>query len=110
MNATSEQPGPPSPTHYVYKLIAPRPSFAMDMSEAETAVMAEHAGYWQPFIDEGRVVVFGPVVDSSGTWGLAVVKADSADEVKALGEQDPAVTSKTCTFDVGTMPVTILPA
>ena len=95
--------------HFVYKLIPPRPSFAGDMSDAEAAVMAEHGAYWQRHADEGRVVVFGPVVDSSGSWGLAVVRAESEDEVAALGREDPAVTSGTCTFDVGTMPVAIVP-
>ena len=94
---------------FVYKLIAPRPTFGADMSEAEAAVMGEHAGYWQRLTDEGKVVVFGPVVDTSGWWGVAVVRAQGPDEVTALGEADPAVTSGTCTFDVGAMPVAILP-
>ena len=94
---------------FVYKLIAPRPSFAGDMSEAEAEVMAAHAGYWQRLMDEGRVLVFGPVVDSTGSWGLAVVEAENAEDVRQLGESDPAVTSGTCTFDVGTMPVSIVP-
>ncbi len=104
----TEPSGPPN--LFVYKLIPPRPSFAGDMSDAEAAVMAEHGAYWQGHTDAGRVVVFGPVVDSSGSWGLAVVRAESADEVSALGREDPAVTSGTCTFDVGTMPVAALPA
>ena len=98
-----------SRNHFVYKLIPPRPSFGADMSEAEAAVMAEHGGYWQGLTDEGKVVVFGPVADSSGFWGLAVVEADSVADVEALGESDPAVTSKTCTFEVAPMPVSIVP-
>ena len=94
---------------FVYKLIPPRPSFGADMDGDEAAVMAEHGAYWQRLTDAGRVVVFGPVVDGSGTWGLAVVRADSEDEVAALGDGDPAVTSNTCTFEVGTMPVSVLP-
>ena len=109
MNAMSDQPGSESPSLFVYKLIPPRPSFGADMTDAEAAVMAEHGAYWQRHIDEGRVVVFGPVVDSTGFWGLAVVRADGDDEVTALGQADPAVTSETCTFEVGTMPVSVLP-
>lgn len=71
--------------------------------------MAEHGAYWQRLTDEGKVVVFGPVLDGSGTWGLAVVKAESEDDVTALGLEDPAVTSNTCTFEVGTMLVSVLP-
>lgn len=86
--------------HYVYKLIAPRPTFGLEMSEEEMAVMAAHAAHWAPHIEEGRVLVFGPVADPDGTWGLAVVAADDADDVAAIGRTDPAVTSGTCTFAV----------
>ena len=106
MSATNDQPA----QHFVYKLIPPRPTFGPgDMSDDEAAVMAEHAGYWQRLTEDGKVVVFGPVVSPSGTWGLAVVRADTEDEMTAIGDADPAVTSGTCTFEVGMMPVAVLP-
>ncbi len=37
--------------------------------------MGRHAAYWQPLIDSGRMVVFGPVLDTTGSWGLGVVEA-----------------------------------
>ncbi len=45
--------------------------------------MARHAAYWQPFIDSGRMVVFGPVLDGTGSWGLGVVQADDEEELRA---------------------------
>jgi uncharacterized protein len=89
---------------FLYKLIPPRPTFAADMSDEEAAVMGEHAGYWGRLVDEGAVVVFGPVGDPSGSWGLAVVEAETEDEVRRLGEQDPAVTSRVATFEIYPMP------
>jgi uncharacterized protein len=89
---------------FLYKLIPPRPSFAMDMSDEEAAVMGDHAAYWGRFVDDGAVVVFGPVGDPAGAWGLAVVEADSEDEVRGLGEQDPAITSGVATFEIYPMP------
>jgi uncharacterized protein YciI len=86
--------------HFVYKLIPPRPTFAMDMDDGELAIMGEHAAYWSALFDQGRVVVFGPVLEPSGTWGLAVVEADGIDAVRALADRDPAVRSRTCTYDV----------
>ncbi len=56
--------------HFVYKLIPPRPTFALDMSDAETKIMGEHAAYWQSLLDRGEVVAFGPVLDPAGSWGL----------------------------------------
>jgi uncharacterized protein YciI len=95
--------------HYVYKLIPPRPTFHKDMTDEERAIMARHAEYWSTLVEEVDVVVYGPVVHSIGSWGLAVIHADSEDAVRALAEADPAVSSGMATFDIGTMPVTILP-
>jgi hypothetical protein len=39
---------------FVFRLIAPRPTFAVDMTEEEREVMGHHAAYWQPFIDSGQ--------------------------------------------------------
>ena len=53
---------------FVMRLTAPRPSFALDMSEEEREIMARHAAYWRPWIDSGQMVVFGPVLDANGSW------------------------------------------
>ena len=94
--------------YFVYKLIPPRPTFAFDMTEDEAAVMREHGAYWQELAQRGTAVVFGPVNDPAGTWGLAVVEAPSEEHVEQLGRRDPAVTSETATFQVCPMPVAIL--
>ena len=85
----------------MFRLVAPRPTFALDMTDEEREVMGRHAAYWQPLVDEGRMVVFGPVLDEAGSWGLAVIEADDEDEMKAFAAGDPAVTSGTATVTVG---------
>ena len=97
------------PNHYVYKLIPPRPTFAADMSEAERATMAEHGEYWDALFERGSVVVFGVVIDQSGAWGLAVLQAESEEEVRAIASEDPAVKARMCAFDIGTMPQPLVP-
>jgi uncharacterized protein YciI len=92
-----------SANHFVYKLIPPRPTFAGDMSHGEQAVMEKHFAYWGTLFEGGRVVVYGPVLEPAGVWGLAVVEADSVDEVRAIAEDDPAVRTGTCTFEIGAM-------
>ena len=90
-----------SDTHYfVYRLNPPRPGFATDMTEEERAVMGAHGAYWRELLDARTAVVFGPVLDPAGVWGLAVVEARSADEVSAIGAADPAVSSGVASFDV----------
>ncbi len=93
-----------SKNHFVYKLIPPRATFAADMTEAEQAVMGEHAVYWTTLFEEGSVVLFGVVLERAGAWGLAVVEADDEDDVRALASDDPAVKRNLCTFDIGVMP------
>ena len=88
---------------YVFRLIASRPDFAMTMSEEEQATMGRHAAHWQPFIESGRMVFFGPVLDGTGSWGLGVVEADDEDEIRAHAAADPAVTGGVGRIEVGRM-------
>lgn len=88
---------------FVLRLIGPRPDFALEMTDEERDVMERHAAHWQQFVESGRMVVFGPVLDGSGSWGLGVVEADNEDEVRAHAAQDPVVTSGIRRLDVGSM-------
>jgi hypothetical protein len=80
--------------HFFVKLIAPRPSFAMDMSADERAMMAEHFAYWKAKLDSGEVIVFGPVMDPKGPFGLGVVVASDEAAAHAFADGDPAIKSK----------------
>jgi uncharacterized protein YciI len=88
---------------FVFRLQAPRPNFALDMSDEERQIMGRHAAYWQPLVDAGRMVVFGPVLDATGSWGLGVVEADDEDEIRAFAAGDPVVTTGTASIEVGKM-------
>lgn len=77
--------------YYLYKLIPPRPTFAADMTETEQAVMAEHVAYWTRQRDRGFAVGFGPVADPAGSWGVAIVEAESEQQAQQLRTHDPAV-------------------
>jgi uncharacterized protein YciI len=93
---------------FVYKLIPPRPTFgADDMTEAEAAIMGDHAAYWSQHLANGIAVVFGPVTDPAGNWGLAVVQTDTETEAHALRDSDPAVTSGLATVEIYPMPVAV---
>ena len=88
---------------FIFRLEAPRPTFATDMSDEEREIMGRHAAYWQPFIDSGQMVVFGPVLDETGSWGLGVVAADNESELRAFAASDPAVTTGTAELELGRM-------
>jgi len=88
---------------FVMRLIAPRPTFALDMTADEREVMGLHAAYWQPLVEDGRMVVFGPVLDDTGSYGLGVVEADDEDDLRAFAAGDPVVTTGTASFEIGRM-------
>lgn len=88
---------------FVFRLQAPRPTFALDMSDEEREIMGRHAAHWQPWIDSGRMVVFGPVLDDTGSWGLGVVEAEDEDELRAFAARDPFVTTGTGRTEMGKM-------
>ena len=66
--------------------------------------MGRHAAYWQPYIDSGQMVVFGPVLEATGSWGLGVVEADDEEKLRAFAAGDPVVTTGTAAMEVGRMP------
>ena len=88
---------------FVFRLIPRRPTFALDLRDEERAIMGRHAAHWQPLIDSGQMVVFGPVLDETGSWGLGVVAADNESELRAFAAADPAVTTGTAELELGRM-------
>jgi uncharacterized protein YciI len=90
---------------FVYQLVAPRPTFAQTMTDGEAALMQEHGRYWIDLVRKGIVIVFGPVADPKGTWGLAVLEADNEIQAHAYGANDPAVKASVgFAFEVHRMP------
>jgi uncharacterized protein YciI len=88
---------------FVFRLQAPRPTFALDMSDEEREIMGRHAAHWQPLVDSGQMVVFGPVLDDTGSWGLGVVDAEDEEELRAFAARDPVVTTGTGQIELGKM-------
>jgi len=73
------------------------------VSDDESEIMGRRAVYWQKYIDSGRMVVFGPVLDDTGSWGLGVIEAEDEDELRAFVAGDPVVTSGTADMETGKM-------
>ncbi len=75
------------------KLLPPRPTFDRDMNKAEGKVMQEHVGYWARLADKGTAIVFGPVSDPNGAWGVAIVEVANEADVHAITNGDPVIKS-----------------
>lgn len=82
---------------FALKLVAPRPTFAFDMTDDERSIMQEHSDYWRKLMKHGKVIVFGPVMDPNGPYGLGVVRLDTEEELNDFMHNDPA--SKLCSYE-----------
>jgi hypothetical protein len=81
-------------TLFLYRLFTPRPmTFASDMTTAEANAMREHVGYWHGHAATGKALVFGPVADPEGMFGLAVIVAEDGEDIEPLCKDDPAIKS-----------------
>ncbi|HSC01814.1 MAG TPA: YciI family protein [Solirubrobacteraceae bacterium] len=86
---------------FVLRLIAPRPGFAQTLTDSEREIMGRHAAHWQPYLERGDMVVFGPVLTDDDSFGLAVVDTDDEQALHDFAAQDPVVTTGTAAFEFG---------
>lgn len=76
-------------SHFLIKLTPPRPSFALDMSEEEGRLMQQHVAYWTALAEKGVALLFGPVLDPAGSYGIGVVEVANEEDLKLLTANDP---------------------
>ena len=76
--------------YYYLKLNPPRASFMQDMTVQERQIMLQHVEYWKPYVNDGTVIVLGPVMDPEGGFGMAVVVVEDKSQLDRLVDNDPA--------------------
>jgi len=60
------------------------------MTDEERLVMQHHVNYWKPYVDNGVVLVLGPVLDPKGGYGIAIIGVEDELQLKTLILNDPA--------------------
>ena len=55
------------------------------MTEAEEKLMHEHVKYWENLINRRIAIVFGPVADPKGGYGIAIIETKDESVVNDLG-------------------------
>ena len=78
--------------YFALYLLPSRPDFAQTMTEEERGIMMKHVAYWTDLMNEGKVVVFGPVMDPKKVYGLGIIGVENEQEVKEFISNDPAAT------------------
>lgn len=75
--------------HFAVKLLSPRPTFPNDITDSERAIMQQHIAYNRDFMDKGIILVFGPVMDPAGIYGLGIFAVDDEEQLKNIIAGDP---------------------
>ena len=78
--------------NFFVKLIPPRTTFSQDMTADERRVMQQHVEYWTDLMHKKFAIVFGPVMDPVGVYGIGVIQAENEDQLRTLIDGDPAKT------------------
>ena len=76
--------------YFFVRLNPIRADFAQTMTPEERTVMQTHSAYWREWQARGKVVVFGPVLDPKGAFGMGVVGVEDEDDVRQMIAGDPA--------------------
>jgi uncharacterized protein len=61
------------------------------MTDMEGELMQEHFNYWKDLIDRRIAIVFGPVVDPKGVYGLAIIETEDETIAYDIMVNDPAI-------------------
>ncbi len=86
----------------------PRPTFHLDMTAEERAIMERHVAYWSEKAAMGTAIVFGPVMDPQGVYGIGVYQVADEAEMQRLLALDPA--KGLLSYEVLPMPRAVLGA
>ena len=84
-----------SKIHFMIKLVPNRPTFSQDMTDHERGIMMAHIAYWKKYLEDGTMLVFGPVMHPEGAFGLGIIAVDSEEQAIQLMANDPASTINT---------------
>jgi len=89
--------------HFYMKLIPPRATFVQDMNTEEKQLMQQHTRYTADAFAAGKILIYGPVLATSGGFGMAVFEVSDESEARRLIENDPSILSGLNTFELSPM-------
>jgi len=91
--------------YFLCRLLPPRTDFMQTMTADERAIMVKHVGYWTAKVETGNALVFGPVADPKGGYGIGIIKVADVAEMEALRYADPAMQANVgFSYDILPMP------
>jgi uncharacterized protein len=88
---------------FFMRLIAPRPIFPGSITAEELALMGQHKDYVARAFEAGKVLAYGPVLDSAGAFGIALLEMDDLAEAETFCRNDPSIVAGMNTFTLAPM-------
>ena len=79
-----------SKKHFFLKLNPPCPSFMLDITDAERAIMFQHVALWKNYLENGTMIVSGPVMDPKSGYGVGIIEVESEEQLQDIISKDPA--------------------
>jgi hypothetical protein len=76
--------------YFFIKTQNPQLTFHLDMTVQERTIMEQHVAYWLEKATQSIAIVFGPVMDPHGVYGIGIYQVEDEAEMRNLLEQDPA--------------------
>lgn len=65
--------------------------------------MLQHIDYWTMLTDVGTSLLFGPVLDPKGAFGMAIMEVASEEEADGIVQKDPVIAAGICTYELAPM-------
>jgi uncharacterized protein YciI len=96
-----------SKQHYFVKLVPPRSTFPMDITDAERVLMEQHAAYFRQQFDAGNVLIYGPVMAAGGAFGVGILEVADESEALRVMNNDPSVLGGLNRFELSPMRVPV---
>ena len=94
---------------WIYFVHPPREDFVATITEEEAAIMGgAHSAHLARLHEEGSLLLGGPTFGPGMNDGIAVIRADTEDDARAIMKADPAITSGLMTGELRPMRVAFL--
>jgi len=75
------------------------------MTDEERRLIDEHGRYFEEHFDAERLLLYGPVLATSGAFGLAILEVESEAEARSFGEGHLSVRAGLNKFEIYPMRV-----
>jgi uncharacterized protein len=79
--------------YFFCKLLSPRATFPQDITPAEMKLMQAHAAYLGGYAAERQAVIFGPVADPKGYFGIGIFELPDNGDINLICANDPVIKS-----------------